>query len=117
MFRFEHPEFLWAFGAIPVLIGFFITMIRMRKRAVQRFGEEGLLLRLMPEFSQRKHTVKFVILMVSLLFLIVAWANPQWGTKKEKVNSGSKSRAATQRKILLPHSKIRRQFVGHCQKV
>ena len=89
MFRFEHPEFLWAFGAIPILIGFFITMIQMRKRAVKRFGEEGLLLRLMPEFSQRKHTVKFIILMVSVLFLIIAWANPQWGTKKQKVKRQS----------------------------
>jgi Ca-activated chloride channel homolog len=89
MFRFEHPEFLWAFGAIPVLIGFFITMIKARKRAIQRFGEEGLLLRLMPEFSQQKHTVKFIILMVALLFFIIAWANPQWGTKKQKVKRES----------------------------
>lgn len=89
MFRFEHPEFLWAFAALPILLGFFLTMVQGRKKAVERFGEESLLLRLMPEFSQRKHFVKFGLLMLSLVFFIVAWANPQWGTKKQKVKRES----------------------------
>lgn len=89
MFRFEHSELLWAFVAIPILIGFFITMIKLRQHAVKRFGEEGLLAQLMPEFSQNKHIVKFSILMVALVFLIIGWANPQFGTKKQKVKRQS----------------------------
>lgn len=89
MFRFEHPEFLWAALILPVLIAFFIAMRLYQKRALKRFGEEGLLMRLMPEFSKNKHIAKFIILMIASVFLIIAWANPQWGTKKQKVKRQS----------------------------
>jgi len=89
MFQFEHPEFLWAFLILPVLVAFFVAMRLYQKRALKRFGEEGLLARLMPEFSKNKHTVKFIILMIASAFLIIAWANPQWGTKKQKVKRQS----------------------------
>jgi Ca-activated chloride channel family protein len=89
MFRFEHPEFLWALAFLPVIIGFFIMMSRYRKRALLRFGDMALLGRLMPDFSKNKPVIKFSLLMISMIFLIIAWANPQWGTKKQKVKRES----------------------------
>ncbi len=85
MFRFENPEYLYALGLIPVLAVFFAIAWYARKRAIRRFGEHRLMLKLMPETSRYKDSVKFILLMLALSFLVIGWANPQWGTKKEKV--------------------------------
>ena len=62
---------------------------RARKNAFAKFGNSTLLSQLMPAYSKYKHTAKFVLLLCGLAFLIVGWANPQWGSKKEKVKRKS----------------------------
>ena len=89
MFKFEVPEHLYAFIAIPVLIAFFVAMWYARKGAIERFGNTALMNQLMPQMSQYKHTIKFVLLMLGLTTLIIGWANPQWGAKREKVKRKS----------------------------
>ena len=89
MFKFENPEHLNLLLMIPVFIGFFIFMWSLRKRALQQFGQSELLKHLMPQVSRYKHSTKFVLLMFALAFLVVGLANPQWGTKKEKVKRKS----------------------------
>ena len=85
MFRFEQPEYLYALIILPLLIFFFFFTKGLRRRTLRRFGNSVLVERLMPEFSAFRHGLKFVFLLLGLAFLIVGWANPQWGTKKEKV--------------------------------
>lgn len=80
---------LYALIVIPILIAVFVMMWYARKRALERFGDHSLLQQLMPEVSKYKHTVKFVLLMFAMLFLIIGWANPQWGAKKEKIKAKS----------------------------
>lgn len=89
MFRFENIEYLYALGIIPILILFFLLMWRARQRAIRRFGDFELMKKLMPQMSKYKHGIKFSILMLALSFMIIGWANPQWGTKKEKVKRKS----------------------------
>ncbi len=85
MFRFEHGEYLWALLLIPVMVGFFFFTWRFRKKAIQRFGNPNLVSQLMPKFSNTKYLLKLILLVLSFTFLVIAMANPQWGTKKEKV--------------------------------
>jgi len=89
MFRFEQIIHLYALAIIPILIFFFIMAMMYRKRIMQRFGESHLVRQLMPQVSKYKHTVKFILLLFSMSLLCVAYANPQWGTKKEKVKRKS----------------------------
>jgi len=89
LFRFENIDNLYALAIIPVLIVFFILALLARKRAIERFGDSSLMAQLMPKMSKYKHTLKFVLLMIGIAFLVVGWANPQWGTKKEKVKRKS----------------------------
>ena len=89
MFRFEHIENLYMLGAIPVLLVFFILMMLFRRRTLSKFGDLVLVKRLMPELSKYKHAIKFSILMAALAFLCIGYANPQWGSKKEKVTRKS----------------------------
>lgn len=84
MFRFEHFMHFWALLAIPLLTIFFVSMRRLRRAALNRFGERHLTERLMPQVSNLKHPLKFGLLMVALVLLVVAWANPQRGYKREK---------------------------------
>jgi Ca-activated chloride channel family protein len=89
MFRFEHPEYLYALALIPLLLVLYVLMQAARRRAFRRFASRRLIGQLMPSMSRYKHSLKFILLMLALAFLIVGWANPQWGTKKESVERRS----------------------------
>lgn len=89
MFRFEHPNYLYALALLPVLLLFFLFYWYWRKRALDRLGESQLLAQLMPGVSRWKHQLKFSLLLLALAFLIVGWANPQWGNKREQVKRKS----------------------------
>ena len=88
-FRFEYADHLYALLLIPILILCFLLVQRARKNAFAKFGNTTLLARLMPSYSKYKHTVKFILLLLGIAFLVIAWANPQWGTKREKVKRKS----------------------------
>ncbi len=89
MFRFEHPTYLYALILLPVLVVLFVAYWQWRKHAITRFGDRSLVEQLMPGTSKYKHPVKFGLLLLAMALLIVGWANPQWGSKREKVNRKS----------------------------
>ncbi len=89
MFRFEHIDHLWGLLAIPVLILLFLLLWQWRKNSFKKFGQLEVIRHIMPEVSRFKHQLKFGLLMLALVFLFIGWANPQWGTKKEKVKRNS----------------------------
>ena len=85
MFRFEHNEYLFALAAIPLMAGLYALSQHVRKRALQRFGDAALLERLMPGYAPRRNRFKLVLLLLSMTLLILSWANPQWGAKRDNV--------------------------------
>ena len=85
MFRFEHPEHLYYLLGLPLLIAFFVLVYFWRKRTWQKLGNPDLLKELAPQRATYKHRVKWVLFTLAVAFLLVAWANPQWGTKTETV--------------------------------
>ena len=84
MFRFEHLDHFYALALLPFLTLFFILMRRKRLKSLLRFGETNLVKRLMPQVSNIKHQLKFGVLMLAFMLLVIAWANPQLGIKREK---------------------------------
>jgi len=85
MFRFEHIDHLYLLIAIPVLLVCFILAWQWRKKRVSEFADAHLLEQLTPGLSKYKDKVKFGVLLLALAVLTIGWANPQWGSKKEKV--------------------------------
>lgn len=85
MFRFEHPEHLYALLAIPLLVLFFAASRLHRRRALTRFGDLQLMEQIAPDMSRYKHTLKFIILVIGMAVLVIAWANPQWGSRSKTV--------------------------------
>ncbi|HAD10899.1 MAG TPA: hypothetical protein DCF33_00525 [Saprospirales bacterium] len=81
MFQFQHPEYLWFLLFSPgvlVLAGFYF---RWRKSALSRLGQTE---RLILPWSPRRFWMKAVLMSLAFGLLSVAWANPQWGAKKQR---------------------------------
>jgi Ca-activated chloride channel family protein len=85
MFRFEHIEYLYALMLIPFFGMLFILYRIWKARAIRKFGDPQLMRQLMPWNSNRKGVLKFLLVMLALVSLIFGLANPQVGSKLEKV--------------------------------
>jgi len=85
MFRFAHPEYLFLFLIIPVLVGIFIYTNILKKRKLRLFGNPEILAQLMPNVSVVRPQVKFYMVLTAIFFLIIVLAQPQFGTKVENV--------------------------------
>lgn len=85
MFRFAHISFFYLLALIPVFTMSLVLFLVWRRKALNRFGEFQLIHRLMPEFSTGRLIFKFVLLMIAFAFLVLALADPQTGSKMEKV--------------------------------
>jgi Ca-activated chloride channel family protein len=86
MFRFEHIDYLYALLLIPFFSVLFIIYMIWKKKAIRNFGDWDVISQLMPMQSARKLIFKFILLMAAYGFLIIAIANPQIGSKMEKVH-------------------------------
>lgn len=89
MFRFEHPLYLYALALLPLLILLMVGASYARKKALQRLGNPELVQRLMPERSPVRLRNKNILFLIGLFFIIIALANPQWGTKTQAVRRQS----------------------------
>lgn len=85
MFKFANPEYLMALWIIPVLIVLFILFNRNRKRLLERFADKSLHKSIIYSFSGVKSKIKFTLILIALSLLIIAYANPQVGTKMQEV--------------------------------
>ncbi len=85
MFRFAHIEYFYLLALIPVFIALVIWLFVWRKKALQRYGQLSLISRLLPDMSNLKLILKFVLMMVAWGLLVFVLAGPQTGSKLEKV--------------------------------
>jgi Ca-activated chloride channel homolog len=85
MYRFAHPEYLYAFAVLPVLFLLFVYLRFWKKRARRKFGEYNLIDQLAEGHSKSKPVLKVILLMTGISLIIIACANPQIGTRLEEV--------------------------------
>ncbi|MEZ4886168.1 MAG: VWA domain-containing protein [Chitinophagales bacterium] len=85
MFQFENEQYLWGLVLVPMLYFLFWMNRRWRQKAIERFGEQDLVSRLVPDFSERKQGVKIFLYLLTIVFIVIALANPQLGSQLEKV--------------------------------
>ncbi|PTN05587.1 VWA domain-containing protein [Mangrovibacterium marinum] len=81
MFRFAHIEYLYGLILIPILTALFIGIRIQRKNALKRFGQPEIVNQLMPNASNNRPVVKFILWMLALMSIILAIAQPQFGSK------------------------------------
>ncbi len=84
MLHFEHIEYLWlraVVAAAGLLWG--VTEWRRRRR-LEQWADRGMFGRLIPDLSGWRPAVKMALTLMGFALLVVALANPQFGTKIEK---------------------------------
>jgi len=85
MLHFEHKEFFLLLLLIPLVVALYFYVQYQTKNQLQKIGNIDLIKRLMPDRNERKSLVKFILFNIILFFLIIGLAQPQMGTKMEKV--------------------------------
>ena len=83
--RFQYPWVLHGLWGVLLLILFFVYVFRKKERLLEKFGQMELLRKLMPGYSKKRAVWKNALFIVAYIFLIVALADPQIGTKLEEV--------------------------------
>ncbi len=81
MIKWAAPEYLWLLLVIPVGLLLALLAGRYRQRMMARSVDAHLAPRLLPSFSPTLATLKALLLLVALAFLILAAARPKWGEK------------------------------------
>ena len=85
MYELEEKSYLYLLFIIPILEALFLYVQFWKRKKQQEFGDLDLIKKLSPEKSIFKPTLKIVIVLLGLLFLILGLVNPKMGTKIEKV--------------------------------
>ncbi|MCX6268194.1 MAG: VWA domain-containing protein [Bacteroidetes bacterium] len=85
MFRFAHIYYFYLLAIIPILAGLLVLFLIWKKRTLEKYGDWNVIRQLMPDYSVLKPVTKFILIMGALISLIVAMADPQTGSRLEKV--------------------------------
>lgn len=85
MFRFAHAEYLNGLYFIPVLIAAFWYLMRNKSKLLDKFAVKKLQSVLLPTYSKGKSILRFGVILLAIIFLLIAAADPQVGTKIENV--------------------------------
>jgi len=85
VFRFAHTYFFYLLALIPVFTIFLVLFFIWKKKTLAKYGDWHIIKQLMPEYSIRKPILKFIGMMLILSCLVVALADPQTGSRLEKV--------------------------------
>lgn len=85
MYRFENRDYLWALLLIPVMVLFYILIVKAKKKQLQKLGDYELVKSMIPNVSNDKKTWKFILYILGFTALIVAIANLQTGSKMQEV--------------------------------
>src|SRR2546425_789667 len=85
MFQFQHIDYLYTLGLVPVLVVLFIAAIYWRRRKLQKLGDTRLLSEQIRGYIPGRSTFKFILLALGLSAIIIGWANLRAGDKSEKV--------------------------------
>ncbi|MCW8850617.1 MAG: VWA domain-containing protein [Melioribacteraceae bacterium] len=85
MFRFAHSEYLYALYLIPIIILLIWFSIKKQNQLLEKFANLKLHKVLFPLRSTSKIIFKNGLIILSVILLILALANPQIGSKIEEV--------------------------------
>lgn len=81
MFRFANPQYLWLLTLIPLFVVLFAGVAAQRHRRLARFGNPDTLAELMPEVSNGRVVLKFILFCGAVALVVLAAARPQFGSK------------------------------------
>lgn len=84
MIHFEHIEYLWLLVAVALAGVLWGLMSWRERRRLEEWGDRTMFGRLIPDHSGWRPALKMALTLTGIALLVVALANPQFGTKIEK---------------------------------
>lgn len=84
MIHFEHIDYLWLLVAVALLGLLWAWGTLRQRRRLEQWADRSMFTRLIPDRSRWRPAVKMSLILLSMAFLVVALANPQFGTRMEK---------------------------------
>jgi Ca-activated chloride channel family protein len=72
MFQFQHIEYFLILLALPVFIFLFFLLLRWKKNAIKKIGDESLVKQLIKGFSSKLFALKFILILIA--FTLCAFA-------------------------------------------
>ena len=84
MVRFVNPEFFLLLIFIPVMILWYLKR-NVRASGTLRFSNVGIIKNISKTASKKYRHILFVLRLLVIILLIIAFARPQSGTKEEKI--------------------------------
>jgi len=84
MFRFSNPEYLYLLVLIPILALIFLAENIKRKKRLKAYGNPEVINQLMPDVSNRRPWLKFILLLSAITVCIIMVCGPQFGSKLDK---------------------------------
>jgi Ca-activated chloride channel family protein len=85
LFRFANPDYLYLLLLLPVMALLFIINEFRKRKARKRLGDMRFVETLMPELSDTRSIVKFILLLFTVLAGVIILSRPQFGSKIEDV--------------------------------
>jgi Ca-activated chloride channel homolog len=76
-YSFQHIEYIWLLGAIPLFLLLFISLLLWKKKIIKRIGDKKLVKALISNYSSRRFITKFIFLSLAFALGVVALMNPR----------------------------------------
>lgn len=83
--RFASLHFFHLLYLIPVLYALYVYAGIRRRQSIERLGDAEQIAKLLRSLNSRRRGQKFFLLLLGVVFIIVAMARPQYGTKLRMV--------------------------------
>jgi len=85
MFRFEDSQYLWLSALAGVVVILFLLAEYIRRKRIDKIGENRLVSILIPETSLTRRIWKLVLICLTIVAMSFSLARPQFGAKLEDV--------------------------------
>jgi Ca-activated chloride channel family protein len=79
--RFAYSHYLNLLLLLPLLVAFYIIVFKQKRKALERFGNLDLVAKITASVSKKRQVTKVFLVFVSLFFLILTFARPQFGER------------------------------------
>lgn len=90
MIHFAQAQYLLFLILVPFFFIIQAVVLKIRKRRVRKFGDEALVSRLMPSYSEGKTWIRLLLFSIGFIFFIIGLSRPQIGARlKEHETKGA----------------------------
>ncbi len=85
MFRFANIQMFWLLTAVLLVVGIYLLSGIVRRKRLEKFGEQGTIAPLMEGYSSVRSVVRLGFFCVAVSLMVCALARPQVGSKLREV--------------------------------